>query len=236
MPTPLGAQELDELRKLSSCTIANAIECFRIRPNNVGFMSPEIKCMFPDLGVMVGYAVTARMQARVPAAGNMKVAVDDYWRYTQTLPAPRIAVIQDFDEQPIGSLWGDVNTSIHRALGFVGVVTNSGVRDLDGVHKTGFQFYARDVLVSHAYNHLVDFGTPVDIGGVTVHPGDLLLADRHGVIQIPHEIAAEVITVAGAIDALEMEIIAYCQSKDFTIDGLNKVRQAVGARWPKPRP
>ncbi len=198
-------------------------------------MSPAIRCMFPELGMMVGYAVTARMQANMPAAGNMTVPADKYWQYTQTIPGPRIAVIQDFDEQPVGSLWGDVNGSIHRALGFAGVVTNGGVRDLEGVRKTGFQFYARAVLVSHAYNHLVDFGTPVDVGGLVVNPGDLLAADQHGVIQIPHEVAAEVAAVGRQIDALEMEIIAFCESKDFSIEGLMKVRQAVGPRWPKPR-
>jgi len=103
------------------------------------------------------------------------------------------------------------------------------------VHKLGYHFFARAVLVSHAYDHLVDFGTPVDVGGVTVQPGDLLQADRHGVISIPHDIAAEVAAVGRKIDELEMELIAYCQSKDFTPQGFAKVRESVGVRWPKPR-
>jgi regulator of RNase E activity RraA len=233
--TLLTAQQLDELRKLSSPTIANAIECFNIRPRNKGFMSPDIKCVFPDLGVMVGYAVTARMQADVAAAGNLSVSVPKYWEYVLAAPLPRITVIQDLDERPIGSLWGDVNGAIHRALRVQGVITNGGVRDLDGVHKTGFQFFAREILVSHAYNHLVDFGTPVQVGGLTVNPGDLLLADRHGVINIPHEIAAEVAAVSRTIEDLENEMIAYCDSGKFTPDGFAKLRESVGARWPKPR-
>ena len=120
-------------------------------------------------------------------------------------------------------------------MGFVGVVTSGGVRDLDGVHKTGFFFFAREVLVSHAYNHLIDFGTPVEVGGLTVNPGDLIHADRHGVIIIPNEIATEVASVGRQIDALESEIIAYCNAKDFTPQGLIKVREAVQERWPKPR-
>lgn len=235
MTTLLTAEQLDELRKLSTPTISNAIECFKVRPRNKGFMSPDIKCIFPDLGVMVGYAVTARMQADVPAAGNMSVPPTKYWEYVLTTPMPRVAVIQDMDEQPVGSLWGDVNASIHRALKVQGVITNGGVRDLDGVHKLGYHFFARAVLVSHAYDHLVDFGTPVDVGGVTVQPGDLLQADRHGVISIPHDIAAEVAAVGRKIDELEMELIAYCQSKDFTPQGFAKVRESVGVRWPKPR-
>jgi regulator of RNase E activity RraA len=235
VPPLLTPEQLDELRQLTTPTIANAIECFNIRPRNQGFMTPDIRCMFPDLGTMVGYAVTARMQANVPAAGNMTTSTAQYWEYVLTMPAPRIAVIQDFDERPVGSLWGDVNASVHRALGVIGVVTNGGVRDLDGVHKTGFHFFAREVLVSHAYNHLVDFGTSVEVGGLTIRPGDLLAADRHGVIHIPAEIAAEVAAVGRTIDELEMEIISYCQSRDFTPQGLARVRESVAARWPKPR-
>ena len=236
LATLLTTKQLDELRQLTTPTISNAIECFNFRPRNKGFMSPDIKCIFPDLGVMVGYAVTARMQADVPAAGNMSVAPVKYWEYVLSAPMPRVTVIQDMDERPVGSLWGDVNSSIHRALGVQGVVTNGGVRDLDGVHKTGYFFFAREILVSHAYDHLIDFGTPVEVGGVTVYPGDLIHADRHGVIIIPHEIAAEVAAVGRQIDDLENEMIAYCNSGKFTPQGFAKMREGVTARWPKPRP
>ncbi len=236
MPAFLTPQQLDELRKLTTPTISNAIECFNIRPRNQGFMSSEIKCIFPDLGVMLGYAVTARMQANVAAAGNMSVSPAHYWEYVLTTPLPRVVVIEDMDERPVGSLWGDVNASIHGALKVQGVVTNGGVRDLDGVNKMGYHFFARAVLVSHAYDHLIDFGTPVEVGGVTVHPGDLLHADRHGVITIPHEIAAAVAAVGRKIDELEFEIINYCHTKDFTPQGLAKVRESVRSKWPNPRP
>lgn len=234
--TPLlTTQQIDELRQLSTPTIANAIECFNSRPHNQGFMTPDITCRFPDLGVMVGYAVTARMQAKQPAAGNLSVPVLSYWEYVQSAPMPRLVVIQDLDTPSVGSLWGDVNASIHRALKVQGVITNGGVRDLEGVHKLGYHFFSGTVLVAHAYNHLVDFGTPVEVGGIIVRPGDLLHADRHGVVSIPHDIAAEVAAVGRAIDELEMEIIGYCQSKDFTPQGLAKVRESVNAKWPRPR-
>ena len=233
--TPLTPEQIDDLRKFSTPTISNAIECFNVHPHNEGFMTPDIKCMFPELGTMVGYAVTARMQANVAAAGNMTVPVTKYWEYILTMPTPRVAVIQDIAPQPVGSLWGDVNSSIHRALGVQGVVTSGGVRDLDGVQKTGFHFFARAILVSHAYNHLIDFGTNVEVGGLTVHPGDLLAADRHGVILIPADIAAEVAGVSRKIEELETEIITYCQSQNFTPQGLDKVRKDVNTRWPKPR-
>ncbi len=217
----LSRAELEVLRQINTPTISNAIETFDLRPRNQGYMSPEVRCLFPDLGVMVGYAVTARMMAEQPAVEGQEASRFDYWDYILTIPAPRIAVIQDLDQPPaIGSFWGEVNANIHRALGCVGTITNGGVRDLDEVHALGFHLFAAETVVSHAYVHLVDFGGPVKVGGLVVNPGDLIHADKHGVIVIPHEIAREVAAAAARVDAAERKIIDYCQSSDFSVEGL----------------
>ena len=61
MQAPLNDAELDALRQIDTATIANAIEHFDIRSNTDGFMGWDIRCMFPEMGVMVGYAVTATL-------------------------------------------------------------------------------------------------------------------------------------------------------------------------------
>src|SRR5688572_17191479 len=122
--TQLSPQQLDALRKINTPTIANAIEMFDVRPRNVGFLSPEVRCQFPRLGVMVGYAYTAVISADLPAKGFRSIQRADYWAATSAVPAPRIAVIQDVDTPTCqGSFWGEVNSNIHRALGFIGTAT-----------------------------------------------------------------------------------------------------------------
>jgi len=64
MIEPLSPQELDALRRLNSPTVSNAIETFNIRPRSEGFMDPSIRCIFPEMGLMVGYACTATISAR----------------------------------------------------------------------------------------------------------------------------------------------------------------------------
>jgi len=189
-------------------------------------MSPEIRCLFPDLGVMVGYAVTARILANQPPDEGYQTLLFDYWDYVSTGPEPRVVVIQDLD-QPLAteSYWGEVNGNINRALGCVGVVTNGGVRDLDEVHALGFHFFAAQVLVSHGYAHVVDFGTPVNVGGIIISAGDLLHADKHGVVVIPHEVARRVTTAAATIEATERRIINYCKSPEFSAGGLKVLWQ-----------
>jgi regulator of RNase E activity RraA len=85
---------------------------------------------------------------------------------------------------------------------------------------TRTEIWAGSVVVSHAYVHLVGFDTPVQIGCLLVKPGDLLLADRHGVIQIPLEIAREIPKAVRQVEVRERTIIQYCQSPEFSADGL----------------
>jgi len=217
---PLSPAVLKALATLSTPTIANAIEQFNVRPRNVGFMDASIRCMFPHFGPMVGYAVTAKIRAAQPAGPGEAIPRRAMWEYILTIPEPRIVVIEDLDNPPIGSFWGEVNASIHRALGCIGTVTNGGVRDLDEVERLGFHFFANQVQVSHAYVHVVEFGTPVTVGGLTVHPGDLLHGDKHGVIQIPIDIAPDGFRAAKEVEARERRIIDLCHSPEFSIEKL----------------
>jgi 4-hydroxy-4-methyl-2-oxoglutarate aldolase len=234
---PLSLEELDALRRFSTPSISNAIERFDIRPRHHGFTGPDIRCMFPEMPPIVGYAATAIVMAEQPSAAGRGPSVSDYWEAILSVPAPRIAVIQDIDQPcAIGSFWGEVNGNIHKALGCVGAVTNGGVRDLDEVRALGFQFLASAAIVSHAYIHLIDFGTPVKVGGLLVNPGDLVHADKHGAIVIPHEIAREVPAAAAEVERGERKIIDCCQSADFSVKRLKEVmggfrtEQAAGKR------
>lgn len=209
----LTPAELAALKKFDSPTISNAIEGFKVRPRNEGFMGPEIKCIQAVDEPVVGYAYTGKISAVKPPTDAEKALRFDYWKGVLASPKPTISVLQDVDPEPIGSFWGEVNGSIHRALGCIATITSGGVRDLDEVREIGFSYFANCVLVSHAYVHLVEIGCPVEVGGLLVHPGDLLHADKHGVVLIPKEIAKEVAAAAERVVAAEEPVIKYCREK-----------------------
>jgi regulator of RNase E activity RraA len=220
--TPLDPETLETLRLIPTPAVSNAIELFDVRPRDAGFMGPEVRPMFPALPPIIGYAVTARtVSAHEPGARRSPLR-PDYWRTIQAAgPGPLVAVVEDLDRPPpIGAFFGEVNANIHRALGCVGAITDGGIRDMDEVEALGFPIWASSVIVSHAYVHLVDFDVPVRVGGLVVEPGDLLLADRHGVIHIPPHIAGEIAEAVRQIEVREKTIIGYCQSPDFSADGL----------------
>lgn len=231
--TILSAEQLEELRNFDTPTISNAIERFNIRPLTEGFMGPEIKCILPYERPIVGYACTARISAMRPPTDAQKEMALAYYAKVKDTPRPAITVIEDMDPRPIGSFWGEVQGSIHKALGCAGVVTNGGVRDLDEVQKLQFGYFASCVLVSHAYVHLEAYDCPVSVGGLTVRPGDLLHADKHGVIVIPHEIAPMLADACRKAQWAEEPVIHGCRERFATgvsIEELKAWRQEMAGR------
>ncbi len=221
--TEVTAEQLDALRKMDSPTVANAIEVFEVMPRNEGFMTPKIKCMFPELGTMVGYAVTAVIAGKDQPTENMNVPRMKWFEEILKVPEPRVLVMHDLDyPNPIGSFWGEVQSNIHRALGCIGVVTDGGVRDLDEMRGVDFHTFASEVLVSHAYVHLVDIGVPVTVGGMTVNQGDIVMGDQHGVVGVPANLAGEIPAAADKVIAREKTIIDIVNSPSFTVDQLEE--------------
>jgi 4-hydroxy-4-methyl-2-oxoglutarate aldolase len=215
-PTP---PYLEELRGLSTCVVASAIETFDVRLRNKGFSDSRLHCIFPDLPPAVGYAATARLRSSdPPMEGHSYYDRGAWWESLLKIPAPRVVVIEDVDSKPgLGAFIGEVHANILLALGCVAVVTNGGVRDIPEVRKAGLQMFAGNVSVSHAYAHIFDFGGTVEIAGLTVHPGELIHGDLHGVQSIPREIAARVPAKALEIVKARKELIGTCRSHDFSI-------------------
>jgi 4-hydroxy-4-methyl-2-oxoglutarate aldolase len=219
---PLDAKVLEALRGLDAGTLANAIETFQKRLRNEGFVDHTVHCFCPSLKPMVGYAATLRIRGSAPpTAGGAYADRTDWWNYVLTLPAPRVAVVQDIAARPgLGALIGAVHMNILRALQCVGVVTNGAVRDLPAAESAGFHYFAGGLSVSHAYEHIVEFGSAVEIGGLKIQSGDLLHGDAHGVQSIPLDIAAQIPPVAAQIAAKEQAIIDLCRSPNFSLEGL----------------
>jgi len=225
---------LEALRRLGTCMVSNAIEAFDVRLRNSGFADSSIRCMFNDFPPIVGYAATARVRTSVPPMqGHNYFDRTDWWNAILQIPGPRIVVVEDVEKHPgLGSFVGEVHANILSALGCVGVVTNGAVRDLPQVRTTGFQFFAGNVAISHAYAHVFQYGMPVEIGGLRIEPGDLLHGDRHGILKVPLEIAALIPAVARQIQEEEERLIAICRSDDFSLD---KLRELFRSLNPEPK-
>jgi 4-hydroxy-4-methyl-2-oxoglutarate aldolase len=222
---PLSSAELDALRRLDTCTVSNAIETFGVRLRNAGFADSRVRCMFEDFPPMVGYAATAQLRSgEPPIASRIYYDRTDWWKSILQVPPPRIVVLEDVDKPPgRGAFIGGMQAAILKALGCVGYVTDGAVRELPRIKESGLQLFAGNVAVSHAYAHIFDFGSQVKVGGLEVHLGDLLHGDRHGLLSIPKEIAAEIPAAAAKLQAAERKVIEFCRSPEFSVEKLRQV-------------
>lgn len=218
----LPPQVIEELCSYSTCVVSSSIETFDIRLCNVGFADSHVRCMFPELPPIAGFAATARIRsASPPMQGKTYYDRTDWWDHILSIPRPRLVVIEDIDDPPgLGAFIGEVHANILQALGCTAVVTNGAVRDLREVRSAGFQMFAGNVSVSHAYAHVFEFGGIVQVGKLKISPGDLLHGDLNGVHQVPLEIAQQILPVARQIMERRNRLVQFCHSEQFTRDAL----------------
>ena len=208
-------RKLDKLAQFDSPTISNVIELFEVVPRNAGYMNGHIKCNFPNMSPMVGFASTASFRSSAPPAGGGGYgSLKDQLETFAELPGPPVVVFQDLDDPPVGATFGEVMCSTYKGFGSVGLITSGGGRDLSQVEQLGFPVFTGSTIVSHGYNHMLHIGQPVHVGGLVVQQGDLLHGDENGVTRIPMEIASEVAEVAEEFVAAESIVMDYVKGSD----------------------
>ena len=215
-------ETLDFLRNTDTCSVSNAIETLNVRMRNEGFIQNVVKCMFPAMPPVAGYAITGRIRTTAPPISGLCYYQNiEWWEYVASVPGPKIIVLADMDRAPgLGAFFGEIHAQISRALGCVAYVTNGAVRDLAALDAARFQCFAGSVSVSHAYAHIVEMAEPVEIGSLKILPGDLVHADRHGVQTIPKGNASQLPAVVSEIAARERELVQLCAQPDFSVEKL----------------
>src|SRR6266404_885855 len=209
----LSKETLSKLTKFDTPTICNVIELFDVRARNRGYMDGRIKCNFPEMPPIVGFACTASFRSDAPPAGgdaygHIGAQLDQFGK----LPGPPIVVFQDLDDPPAAAVFGEVMCSTYQGFGSVGLVTNGAGRDLEQVRALKYSVFTGSTVCSHGYCHMLHLGLPVRVGGLMVSQGDLLQGDPNGVTNIPIEIASEVADVAGEFLAAEELVMRYVKS------------------------
>jgi regulator of RNase E activity RraA len=222
----LTQAELDALAAWDTPTICNALEIVAPERRALGFNRRPLVAPFPQLKPAVGYARTATIRSREPsgrAKDESRKRRIAYYEYIAAEPHPTIAVIQDLDGPDIGlgAFWGEVQTHLHQALGCIGTVTDGCVRDLDAMAK-GFVVLAGSVMPSHAHVECVDFGGTVSVHGMIVRHNDLIHADRHGAVVIPHDVARKVDGAAKLLARREKVLLDAAKRPGFSVAELRK--------------
>ncbi len=223
MPTTLTPEQLAELRAMDSPTVANAIEAFKVRDDTQGFLGMDVPCYTPEFGVMVGYAVTATANSMAPARARDRKGHFRLFEAVAAAPRPSVLVIKDIGPRRTHACFlGDVIATITKRLGAIGIVTDGGVRDLEGVKPLGYHVFAAGIVVAHGTFNIEEVGVPVEISGTLIKPGDLIHGDASGVTTIPLEIADAVYAECLKVREREAALRDFATARDFTLDALRQ--------------
>ena len=220
MNRTLNSQELKALQAFDTPTICNALEVVAPERRLYGYTTEPLRCIYPDLPPIVGYARTGTIRATQPSGRDPAVdreARVAWYRYVdEGGPKPAIVVLQDLDglRAGYGSFWGEVNSHVHRGLGCLGVVTNGSIRDVP-MNAGKFQMLAGSVMPSHAHVHIVETGVAVTVCGMAVDSGDLVHADQHGAVVIPAAVVPLIADAAKMIARREAVIIGASKRRGF---------------------
>lgn len=225
MVKPLSREQIDELRQYTSPDIDEAIQSMRVRPPTEGYLGYDIRCLFPEMGPMVGYAITA-VSDNLTERPRPRDVQRRYLEAIASSPKPVVVVVHSAAHNKTRSLvFGGMLSNTARALGAIGLITDGGVRDLDQVKEIPFHFFAPGTVVSHgagAFGNIIEVGTPVTISGQTIRPGDLIHADKNGLIIIPEDVMDKVAAEAEKQHQREKETIAFLRSREFSLQAYLK--------------
>ncbi len=232
--TDLQGVSADIFAQLEACdtpTVCNVVELWNIRPRNTGYMDDSIKCCFPEMPSMVGYALTSTFRSDAPPrSGDVYAGLGQQVEAFAELPGPPVVVYQDLDVPCASATFGEVMCTTYKTFGAKGIVTSGTGRDLKEVQAIGFPAFTNGTICAHGYCHTLQIGVPVTVGGITIYPGDLLHGDANGITTIPHEIAAEVPDACKELMAAEAIILDYCQGENLNAKDYTEARVACQAK------
>lgn len=207
-PVTLPYSDLLQLKRWNTPTIYNGWEQItQHNPARDAFNLEETRDFMPQMGPMVGYAVTCVIQpGNSVHPKNNPNAWSEYRAYVGSVEGPKIVIVQDLDKPFVyGAAWGEVNSNIHRALGCVGGIIDGAIRDLDEMCNAGFKTLARRLSVGHGFATPVRWNCEVEVFGRKIAPGQLVHADKHGFLAVPPGEEQHLLEAARFMDSNECE-------------------------------
>ena len=219
--------DLKVLAQWDTPTICNGLELVAPERRAIGFTVEPMVASDASLPPIVGLARVGTIRAKEPPRGKVADRLD-WFDYVADADMPTIIMLQDIDDRPgYGAWWGEVHSTVHKALGALGSVTNGSFRDREML-APGFQILGGRIGPSHAYIHMVDFGRPVDIFGMNVGHDDVIHADHHGAVVIPADAVRKLPAAIDLLTRREKVILDICAAPGFTPAKLRAAVKASG--------
>lgn len=195
---------IEGFRQVSTCNVSDALDKLGMSCGIAG-----IRPVFNDCPKIVGPAITMRIIPFGPEVPTGHMGVDPL-----SVSEEGDIIVIDNSGRVDQNCWGEVLSFAAQQQGVAGVVIDGASRDVDIIRDINFPVYARGVVPFTARGRNVqgDFNCTVQLGGVQVRPGDLIMADVNGIAVIPIERAEEVLEVSKDLFNREAEMAQLLRS------------------------
>ena len=211
---------LQGLAEFDSATVQNAAILVRgYVPEATDYTGPEIrKVAGSPESVKVGYALTSTWMPLNEPVGTVPDR-NGFWDSIGEADAPVIAVLKDIDKPARrGAIIGDGMAYIMKALGAVGAVVDGNARDIPGIEKAALDTWATGRVPGHGPFSMIEHGIDVEIAGLTISPGDILVCDGDGATRVPVDIAPDVVKACAEVRTKESTSHRYFTAPDFNFE------------------
>lgn len=200
---------IDELKAFDTPSITNVVATYPEHPLCLGLYNPwgenwytdqSLRCMYPNLGPTVGYAVTCTYG--LPDPNFNRLSFMDVLDALDAMPKPTILVLQQkFPPELQGKvgLAGGNMTSAMKAIGCVGCISNGPSRDIDEIRPMEFQYLISGITPGHGAQNVHSVNVPVSVAGMDVAPGEIIHMDENGACKFPADCLSKVLENSKAL-------------------------------------
>lgn len=223
-------EKLEELKKFDTPSITNVVATYPSNPLCLGLYNPwtenwytdqTIRCMYPELGRTVGYAVTCVFG--LPDPDYNRLTFMDVVDALDASPKPTVLILeQKFPPEIAGKvgLSGGNMTSAMKAIGCVGCISNGPSRDIDEIRPMQFQYMLSGVTAGHGGMAVRAVNVPVGVGGMDVSPGEIIHMDENGAVKFPSD----------KLDAVLDNVRLLQKEEEARMNALQKAKNAAEVR------
>ena len=233
---PTHEQEIyKQLRTIDTPTITNVVATYPKNPLCLGLYNPwtenwytdaSIRCMYPNMGPVVGHAVTCVFGLPDPNFSG-RLSFMDVIDALDAMKKPTILIMQQKWPEHIMSKAasaGEVMVTSMQAVGCIGLISNGPSRDVDAVRRLDFQMLLSGITAGHGEMGVHAVNVPVTVGGMDVAPGDMIHMDENGAVKFPPDRAEQILNNAKVMLSEEAELLIKLRQAKSAAD----VRKANG--------
>ena len=217
--------QLRRLQEFDSALLGNALDYSYSGPIAQCYLSGSIQSVTPAVGPAVGVVYTLEIDSSTPEGkAEGRAPLDSLLEQIEAADEPAVVIIKPVGSRPDHEcVMGDGLAKALHCVGCVGVVTDGFVRDVAAMQAVPFSVHARGRCVHHCAFRFKNTGTSVEIGGLTIRPGDIIHAGADGVLRLPREHLDALVETAPKVVTAESMTHAVWRSTDLSIE--EKVRR-----------